>query len=615
MLTRLLRLGLLLLLCHGPAALAAERILAFDSDITVHRDGSMTVTESIRVNSEQREIKRGIYRDFPTRYQTPQGTLTVGFEVLGVKRDGSREPYHIEQQSNGVRLYIGDKNRILPVGQYQYTIHYRSDRQLGFFRDHDELYWNVTGNGWAFPIDRASARVSLPDPIRLDADELEAYTGYAGQQGRDYRAGLAGDGSAIFETTRRLRALEGLTIVVSWAPGVIERPGPGQRLGYFFRDNAGLLIGIGGLVLVLIYHLLNWHQVGRDPRAGVIIPRYEPPAGLSPGAVRYIRRMGHDARTFAAAVLNLAVKGRITIEEEDGEYTLRRSNDDDGSGLSGGERGIMKHLFGGRDAIVLKQDNHRTIRAAIQKQKRWLRNEYHQHYFKTNGWLLIPGVGLSVVVLLGAGYSLVADPMVVVFMAVWLSGWTFTVFTLIRQGRKFMAAIFMLFEIFAITAIIGLTSFGFAILVALLIAVNIVFYYLIKAPTDAGRQILDQIEGLKMYMEVAEKQRMNLLNPPQLTPGHFEALMPYALALDVDQHWSKQFADHLASAGKEPAAYRPAWYRGKHLGNYNAAGFSSSLGSSLSGAIGSAATAPGSSSGSGGGSSGGGGGGGGGGGW
>jgi len=607
--------ALLLALSASPAQ-AAERILSFESDIVVHKDGSMTVTETILVKSERDRIRRGIYRDFPTRYDAPHGTVNVDFTVIRAQRNGQTEPYHTEGLANGERVYIGDKNRILPPGEYRYTLRYRTDRQLGFFDHHDELYWNVTGNGWVFPIDRARARVTLPEGAVPRRNALEAYTGRQGERGRDYRAGLDADGAAVFETTRGLRPNEGLTIVVSWPPGLVKRPTRADEFRYFLRDHAGVLFAAVGLLLVLTYYLLTWLRVGRDPESGVVVPRFEAPDGLSPAAVRYIRRMGYDPRAFAAAVINMAVKGFIEIEDHDGDYTLtRKSGTGAGDALSRGEHAIIGHLFGDRDTAVLEKKNHASIRRAINAHKRWLRNEYHKVYFRTNGWLLLPGIALSVIVLLIAGAGFANSPEFV-FLSVWLTGWTFSVFMLIRQGQKFMAIVFGAFEIVAIVAFIGLASWTFTAILLLLIGLNVLFYYLIKAPTDAGRRLLDEIEGLKTYMEVAEKDRLNLLNPPEYTPRHFEALLPYALALGVDQQWSENFAAHLTAHGREETAYRPAWYRGRRWNDFSAAGFSSSLGSSLSRAISSSSTAPGSSSGGGGGgSSGGGGGGGGGGGW
>ena len=153
-----------------------------------------------------------------------------------------------------------------------------------------------------------------------------------------------------------------------------------------------------------------------------------------------------------------------------------------------------------------------------------------------------------------------------------------------------------------------------AIALLVIILIDVLFYHLLKAPTLTGRKLMDQIDGFKLFLSVAEKDRLNFLNPPDRTPELFERFLPYALALDVEQEWSEQFASVLAEAANG-GNYRPAWYSGHNWQSWNTAGFASNFGSSLPGAISSASTAPGSSSGSGGGGSSGGGGGGGGGQW
>jgi hypothetical protein len=140
------------------ASAQTERILNFKSFIQVHPDASMTVTENITVQAAGQEIKRGIIRDFPTTYRDRLGnTVRVGFQVEEVLRDGRAEPFQTESVSNGVKIRIGQKDVFLRSGPYTYTIRYRVDRELGFFKDFDELYWNVTGNGWTFAIDHAEA--------------------------------------------------------------------------------------------------------------------------------------------------------------------------------------------------------------------------------------------------------------------------------------------------------------------------------------------------------------------------------------------------------------------------------------------------------------------------
>ncbi len=111
----------------------------------------MLVTETISVHAEGVEIKRGIYRDFPTIYRGSWGQKKhVLFDVVSCGSDGKPEPWHSENRENGLRLYFGEEDVILPSGDYTYTLQYQT-RQLGFFKDFDELYWNVTGNGWPFP--------------------------------------------------------------------------------------------------------------------------------------------------------------------------------------------------------------------------------------------------------------------------------------------------------------------------------------------------------------------------------------------------------------------------------------------------------------------------------
>jgi uncharacterized membrane protein len=149
--------------------------------------------------------------------------------------------------------------------------------------------------------------------------------------------------------------------------------------------------------------------------------------------------------------------------------------------------------------------------------------------------------------------------------------------------------------------------------------INVLFFFLLGAPTPLGRKMMDGIAGLKTYINLAEKDRMNLAGAPAMSPQHFETMLPYAVALGLEKPWSNAFQAWLASAAgaATAASYSPHWYRG---GNFSSnsigktmAGLPASIGKSMTNAM----PAPKSSSSgfSGGGSSGGGGGGGGGGGW
>src|SRR5665647_19484 len=224
--------AMVLALLAGATAASAqsERILNFKSFVKVHPDASMTVTEDITVQATGQEIKRGIIRDFPTTYRDRLGnTVTVGFKLEEVLRNGQAEAYHTERAANGIKIYIGSKDVYLQPGSYTYTIRYRVDRELGFFKDFDELYWNVTGNGWTFTINGAEAIIELPPGAKIL--NHAAYTGYQGDRGRDFTV-HTGDHTIAFQTTRKLEPNEGLTVAVSWPKGVVHEPSSQERAGF-----------------------------------------------------------------------------------------------------------------------------------------------------------------------------------------------------------------------------------------------------------------------------------------------------------------------------------------------------------------------------------------------
>jgi uncharacterized membrane protein YgcG len=628
----------LLLLLLLPAGLRAqqygERIRSFHSDITVYADSSMVVRETITVNAAGSRIRHGIYRDFPTSYRDRLGNrVVVDFDVLSVERDGQPESWRSEPQINGVRLYFGDKNSFVPRGLHEYVFTYETRRQLGFFPDHDELYWNVTGNGWIFPIDQASATLRLPSGIPKDKLELTGYTGRQGSREQALRSAIGPGPQAMFEAARHLGAYEGLTIVAGWPKGFVREPAASEQLGYVLKDNRNLLAAAAGVVLLLLYYLIVWVRVGRDPQKGVIMPRYEPPAGLSPAGMRYLVKMGFDNKVAAAAMLDMAVKKYVTIGKSDSVYTLTRA-DGQKAVLTPDERLLADKLLESDQSLELSPAHHTRVQSAIAALKNSLKTSEERIYFLTNSRYLIPGVMFSAL-LIAATVLLAPSKGAMVmgaFISVWLTGWSFgVVMLLLMVVTSWKAAIsgeggaavkgtagfltlfclpFLAGEAFGISMLArssGLSTVG---LLALVVFLNVLFHHLLKAPTHAGRVLLDQVEGFKMFLGAVDKDRLATLAATEQTPAVFEKYLPYAVALGVEQAWAGRFADVL-----ERSKYSPAWCSdGSWAGN--AGLMAASLSNSMSTAIASSAGSPGSSSGfGGGGSSGGGGGGGGGGGW
>jgi uncharacterized membrane protein YgcG len=626
-----------------PAAAQRERILSFDSQIAVNSDGSMQVTETIEIESEGVDIVHGIYRDFPTQYKDRAGhNYSVLFEVVSLRRDGNSEPYHTEDRKNGVRVYFGSSSYDLPSGPHSYQFTYRTNRQLGFFRDHDELYWNVTGNGWKFPVDLATATVLLPANVRGQVTSLGGYTGDEGEKGQAYTARRDEDGNPIFRA-ENFGPGQGLSIVVTWTKGLIAPPTAEQKRAWFIADNKPAIFGLAGLVVVFLYYLMIWGMVGRDPAHGTIVPLYEPPDSMSPASMRFLERMGFDQKAFTAGIMGLAAKSFLTIEQDESKtYKLVRKSGAGIDSLSADEKSLARALFEGGSPLVLKNSNHVLLAKARKNLETNLHTTTEKNCFVTNSRYLWPGIALSllsiVTMLIKGGGSQIG---VALFMSVWLTGWSFGVYALLssvirawRSARtegilgKGQAGFLTLFSLpFLAGECFGLAMLFFACgaaefcVIVAIISLNVVFHHLLKAPTLAGRALMDRVDGFKAFLTAVDADRMQTMIPPNKTPELFERFLPYALALGVEHAWSEQFSQVLASAATvdgagSRAGYSPSWYSGGGFTSFSAAEFTSGFSSSFSSAISSSSSAPGSSSGSGGGgSSGGGGGGGGGGGW
>lgn len=556
----------------APGAAAQERILSFDSDLRVQPDGSLLVAETIVVRAEGVMIRRGIYRDFPTRYEDPLGNrVEVDFELLDAERNGQPEAASVERIANGVRISLGTDEFLDVPAVHRYVIRYRTTRQLGFFEKHDELYWNVTGLGWGFAIDHAGATVTLPKPVPAAQLGAEAYTGAYGVRGQDYRAEVR-DGGARFDATRALGNGLGLSVVLRFPKGVVPEPTRSQRAAWFFRDNAGVGIALVGLVMLVAFYWRRWNRHGRDPLPGPVFPQYAPPEGFSPGELRCLTRMVYDAPCYNADLVDLAVRGALTLNNPGGkEWHLQQVEGAPAPALAT-EAALLAPLFTGGARLELKQANHAVLRDSRLQHMLSIERRLRPKYFVRNGGTALGGLAFSVAY--GALAFIVAD----------------------GHGVP------------AILVLMGLS-----------LVAHVLAGWAMMAPTAEGRKLLDRIEGLKLYLSIAERDELaRLAGPghkePALDAGRYESLLPYAMALGVEDAWTGRFTAAVGAAAAAETARNLGWYHGTGAAGFSLGGVNQALSSSLSQTISSSASPPGSSSGSGGGGFSGGGGGGGGGG-
>lgn len=623
------------LLCFQ--AKATEEIITFHSDIQVEKDRSILVTETIKVNVEGVNIQRGIFRNIVTAALDENGRrVSHDTEVLEVLKNGMPENFSVSAISGGLQVKIGSADVILSPDEYTYTIRYRMENQVRFFENYDEIYWNVTGNEWDFVIREASAKVILPEDATIM--QHKGYSGSYGASGCNCVSEVVEANVITYTTTMMLGHSEGLTIAVGWNKGVVAPPTAAELRQQEIEKHFPLIVGLAGLLLIVGYYLFAWFKVGKDPEKGVIIPRFDAPAGYSPAATRFVHEMGFDKKAFTASVVNMAIKGFLRIEKQGKTYELHKLTEDS-TMLSKGERKIEEALFKKSNSIAIKQSNHSKLRKAISNLQEQLELSFMKLNFKKNISWWVPGLLLSI-----ANFTAILilsfrdeEVFVSIIFGGFISCFSLVFIWAFYSAAKHASGIAKII-LSLITAAISLGFIGFGyllttnfgtdfsllfkiapyfLIIGSMLLMNILFYHLMKAPTIVGRKRMDEIEGLKMYLEVAEKHRLDKLNPPEMTPQLFEKLLPFAIALNVENKWGEQFDDILEKAIHNNE-YNPTWYSGSAGDTFRAHAFASALGTNFSSAISSASVSPQSSSSSGsggGGFSGGGGGGGGGGGW
>ena len=535
----------------GAAAWRSYWIENFDATITIRQDGVIEVAEAIRFYFDG--SYNGIYRDIPLRYNDNMGfNYRLRLHVVSVTDErGTPLRYEISNTGGGgrrIQAWVpGAQNAARSV-----QIRYRVERALRFFPEHDELYWNVTGNDWGVPIRAASARVMLPASMD-ETPRATAFVGRFGNRGDAWRRRVVSDREISFETTAELAYGEGFTVVVGWAKGAVPEPTAADRAQWLVRDNWPLLVP----PFVFLLMLMIWRSYGRDPDLGrSVMPIYRPPAELTPAELGTLVDERVDQRDIVATVVDLAVRGYVRIEEKIDEgwlvdsttTTFHRVQPPDAT-LRPHEKEVLEGLFESGDRVDLDD----------------LKNEFYARLTTITDHVYDG--------LVSAGYFRHSPQTV---RRVWV-----VIGVLVVAGSVPFAVIMETVAGLVAAVASGLIVLGFA--------------WFMPARTRAGRHKWIEIKGFEEFLGRTEGERLREM---KVDVGKFEAFLPFAMALGVAENWGKAFDGLLERA--------PEWYVGAHHAGFSPALFTQRM-SVVSDNVGTAmATAPRSSSGSSGFSSGGG---------
>lgn len=568
-----------------------DRVVRFHQDIEILEDGRIIVQEQIIAFNSISGIgndlvKRGIVRDFPTMYYNKYGIRKeVSFRIKSLTRNGVPEPYHTENLDNGIRIFAGTANQFLDEGIHRYMLTYETNHQLVRHEKKDEFYWNVNGNGWAFTMDKVSCKVKFP--VGSIINEMACYTGLYGAKDRNCKYEKLNSSSISFSTNKRLMQYEGLTISVAVDKGVFEEESFLESIKKLVLDNLFLFVPYLVLIGMLLIYILSWIRYGRDPKRGVIMPRFEPNPSLSPVDMGYAYSQKFEPTLFSAAVIDMAVKNCLDISiGETGlifkspTYTFRKKNEHlkvhttfskvynfDADDLQG--QTIEKGTYNKKIASVYSSLE-RHVKARVEQQGK---SKSTLGIFSRNDNYIGLGIFLTV--------------MLLIFCAVGLG--------LYKPPFRFIV--------------------HSAIVLLAIILVQILFTKWMRAYTTSGRKLMDEIEGFRMYLNATERHVYDTMNPPEENLQLFEKYLPYAVALGVENRWSDRFKDQFTLS--EEASSKTSFIRSNFSSSSFSSSFANSFSAGMASTVVSASTPPSSSTGgsSGSGFSGGGGGGGGGGGW
>src|SRR5438477_877492 len=543
-------------------------IQRFASDITIQTDASLHIVEAIEVDFGAQQ-KHGIFRNIPVRYRWDDTHLRVyRLEVRSVT-DASEKPIKFSLSDAGADkvIKIGDPDRTVS-GRQTYRITYDVSGAMNAFADHDELFWNVNGGSWDVRAQAVTATVHAPAA-------LQRVTCYQGPAGSDEacRATTTASG-AEFAATRPFPPRGQLTIVGALAKGVVAEPAPmiardgGNVLGYF--ESQRLWLALAAFVLVAGLALLywRWYTAGRDPGAGqTIVPEYEPPDKIRPAQLGVILDESADTKDVTATIVDLAVRGYLTITEEPQQgifgkkdWTLHATGKGR-AGLLPYEGIVYDGLF--KDGADVKISELRTnfVTSLRSAESELYHDSHDRKWFATRPDRVRQGyAGLSVLVIIAGA------------VLAWLLGRT-----------------------------LGAGLIGVAVIVVGFVALGIA--PIMPAKTAAGADLHRRALGFGRYMEVAETEGQRFAERENI----FSDYLPYAIVFGCVDRWARAFKD--IDMSKQTAS----WYIGS--GPFNAGvlssslqGFSSNLGSAIAATTGSSGGSGFSGGGAGGGGGGGGGG-------
>lgn len=505
-----------------PAAVRAaspeQTATAFiSSDLYVGADNTISVTEVIEIHQVELLQSTVITRRFGTAVQDSLGNILKRHIVFhDVQVDGQTAEWTLTTLPDEIlEMQIPTSQGGAATGVRTYVLSYTVDDGIIFNKQDDQLFWEVTSSQWDIPIPWSRVVVHTPETLPAKDIKIQLRTG----------TWEKADTAALFNaneniltgiTNRTLAPGESFSVLLTLPKGHVAEPGWIAGVWWILRDNKNLILYLGTLVALFIYYWLAWFFFGRDPEPKTVVAQYEPPLGMSPAALAYILYMRSEKRGLAAALINLAKRGYITLTPHEFDYTMTRTGKHIDKTTPPEEMVLLLELFATTGTAPVSTADPSIIPKAHQGIADSLRIQFKKQYFRYNTLIVFIGMGAS---------------------------W----------------AMLTLLDYYPIPSIAVWTWF------LLLAAINIGFGLAMPTRTEAGKRLLEQIYGFRNFLKTTEEERLNFHHPPGSRTHQVDANLAYAVALGIPHTGTAELVQSLESVPPSELSPTNDEYMRSHL--------------------------------------------------
>jgi hypothetical protein len=544
-------------------------ITYFRADLNVREDATLEVREEIVVHNAATFYKYGFKRDLPISSNDRWDPRYVGeykqdngirVDILDVTKDGQRVKFKQGSGYGYSQLLIGERDVPLDSGEHRFVIRYTVDFALNRGAARDTLYWNAIGHERDAPVAEAILAVHLPAAVPVENVGVEPRIGGRGasypRRPETTLERVDGASGVFSYRATNVGPRQSLSLALTWPAGYIRK----SKLDTIRRD----LWLLGAPALLFLYYLIAWFWIGLEPKPGTVVTRYEPPQGLSPAAVRYIASGTTDGRSFAAVIAELAARGCIRVEPVDGKYKISRLMSDQAtqSALAPEEKRVLSQLFEDGPVTELtpamdqrnSAQNGRYVFNIHQELTKQLGGKY---FTRHSGFIAVGVLAAFACALFLAATARGRDTSGALFITVWvlfcglILGLMFELSfvpalkTALRAGMAWLRllpavaaiTVFVTIIVFLLTKVAAGVSLSFALMLVAFLLINLGWWPWLKRKTLLGRQACDEIEGFRQFLEKAEQDRLNRLNPAAQAPQELDPFLAYAIALELKVAW------------------------------------------------------------------------------